>query len=251
MLVLHLLSLAAALQGSPDFRWHGVLAVGKTIEIRGINGGISATPAGGREVEVEATKHAKRSDPASVEIRVVSDGNGVTICAVYPSDDRIGCDEHTGRRRGSHDNNDVAVEFVVKVPAGVNFVGQTVNGSVTASDLRGDAEATTVNGGVSVTTTGMARATTVNGDVRVVMGRLDGTGSMEFGTVNGDVDVTLPASAAMNVHASTTNGGLHTDFPLTISGRFGPRSMRGTIGGGGRSLDLTTVNGSINLRRGS
>ena len=38
-------------------------------------------------------------------------------------------------------------------------------------------------------------------------------------------------------------------FPLTIQGRFGPRHLSGTIGGGGRTLQLSTVNGSIHLRQ--
>ena len=109
----------------------------------------------------------------------------------------------------------------------------------------------TVNGSVDVETAGFAQGETVNGDVNVVMGRIDGDESLAFTTVNGNIDVTIPANAALNVKASTTNGGLTTEFPLTISGRFGPRRMDGTIGGGGRSLSLTTVNGNIKLHKGS
>jgi hypothetical protein len=37
---------------------------------------------------------------------------------------------------------------------------------------------------------------------------------------------------------------------MTIEGRWGPKSFRGTIGtGGGRTLSLETVNGAIRLRR--
>jgi DUF4097 and DUF4098 domain-containing protein YvlB len=51
------------------------------------------------------------------------------------------------------------------------------------------------------------------------------------------------------VHASTVNGGISTDFPLTVQGRFGPKRLNGRIGDGGRTLSLTTVNGEIELRR--
>ena len=44
-------------------------------------------------------------------------------------------------------DNDVNVEFRVKVPAGVRFVGRTVNGGIEASGITADAEAHTVNGG--------------------------------------------------------------------------------------------------------
>jgi hypothetical protein len=36
---------------------------------------------------------------------------------------------------------------------------------------------------------------------------------------------------------------------MTITGRFGQRRMRGTIGTGGRSLSLSTVNGEIRLKK--
>jgi DUF4097 and DUF4098 domain-containing protein YvlB len=42
---------------------------------------------------------------------------------------------------------------------------------------------------------------------------------------------------------------METDFPLTIQGRFSNRSMTGTIGDGGRDLNLETVNGSIRLKK--
>jgi len=45
------------------------------------------------------------------------------------------------------------------------------------------------------------------------------------------------------------NGSIETDFPLTVTGRLGPRRVTGTIGNGGRRLALETVNGSIRLRK--
>ena len=45
------------------------------------------------------------------------------------------------------------------------------------------------------------------------------------------------------------NGGIETDFPLTVTGRVSRRSLNGTIGSGGRQLELSTVNGSIELKR--
>lgn len=244
------LALAPARAGGPtdDFHWHGVIAKGRTLEIRGINGDVIATAAKGNEAEVSATKRARRGDPASVEIRVVQDEGGVLICAVYPgSRGENGCDRN---RHGSHDdNNDVEVNFTVAVPPGVKFVGGTVNGAVRATGLDADARAATVNGDVEVATRGTAEATTVNGSVHVAMGRADWSGSLDLSTVNGDITVDLPAGPSMEVRASTTNGDLESDFPLTIQGRFGPRRLTGTIGQGGRTLSLDTVNGSIHLHQ--
>ncbi|HEY7409307.1 MAG TPA: DUF4097 family beta strand repeat-containing protein [Vicinamibacteria bacterium] len=244
------LLLAPAWASADDFDWRGRLAPGKTLEVKGVNGGIAARPAGGGEAVVTASKSARRSDPASVEIKVVEHAGGVVVCAVYPSTDGRPneCAPGEGGRLGARDN-DVKVEFTVDVPEGVRFVARTVNGGVDARNLTADADVRTVNGGISVSTTGTARAETVNGSITASMGRADWSGPLKFETVNGSIEVSLPDGVGAEVDARTVNGRIDTAFPLTARGRFNSRSLRGTIGGGGRQLDLETVNGSISLKR--
>ncbi len=107
-----------------------------------------------------------------------------------------------------------------------------------------------MNGGIEISASGYAQAKTVNGSIRASMGRADWSGDLDFETVNGSITLDLPADLNARVEASTVNGDMHTDFPLTIQGRWGPRRLRGTIGEGGRTLHLSTVNGGISLRRG-
>ena len=241
---------------APDFTWHGTLAAGKTIEIRGVSGRIDAEPASGNTIEVSATKRERRhGDAEDVKIEVVESTEGVTICAVYPTPRRSRRDNHCGAGRDyqmNTDNNDVEVNFTVKVPRGVRLEAGTVNGSIRATDLAGDASLSTVNGGIDVTTSGLVEAHTVNGDIDARIGRADWTGNLEFNTVNGGITLTAPASLSTDIEASTVNGAVDSDFPITISGRMERRHLRGTIGtGGSRSLELTTVNGGIELRKGA
>jgi DUF4097 and DUF4098 domain-containing protein YvlB len=63
------------------------------------------------------------------------------------------------------------------------------------------------------------------------------------------VHASLPAAAEFKVRASTTNGGIHTDFPVTVQGTFGAKDLSGTVGGGGRELRVATTNGGIELRK--
>jgi DUF4097 and DUF4098 domain-containing protein YvlB len=252
MIVAAALALTASSLAAQDFRWHGALASGKTLEVRGINGDIRASRATGSEALVTATKRARKSDPDDVEIKVVEHADGVTICAVYPS--------RHGRRMnqclpggGGHndtDDNDVEVNFEVEVPAGVEFVGTTVNGGVSGHDLPSDATLVTVNGDVDVEAGGVAHATTVNGSIRVQLGRSDWQHRLDFTTVNGGITVRLPGNTSADVEATTVNGSVESDFPITVRGKIGPGSLRGRIGEGGRELALTTVNGSIRLQKG-
>ncbi|MBI2402976.1 MAG: DUF4097 family beta strand repeat protein [Gemmatimonadetes bacterium] len=234
-----------------QFHWRGRLAAGETLTIRGVHGDIRALPALGGEAEVSAVKHARRDDPEEVEIEVVPHDGGVTICAVYPAPRRRAPNQCLpgGEGRNHTSNNDVQVDFTVRVPRGVHFTGKTVQGDVTADSLGGNVEAHSVNGDVEVSTTGYAEASSVNGTIRATMGRADWTGSLKFSSVNGGITVVLPADLSAAVEASTVNGSLDSDFPLTVQGRFSARRFRGTIGGGGRELRLETVNGSIRLRR--
>ncbi|MGH9900977.1 MAG: DUF4097 family beta strand repeat-containing protein, partial [Pyrinomonadaceae bacterium] len=242
---------AAARPEQDDFRWRGPVAAGRVIEIKGVNGDVRAETAAGGEVEVTATKSARRSDPAGVRIQVVEHADGVTICAVYPSGDSSRpntCEPGSGGRSNVR-NNDTRVDFTVRVPASVRFNGRTVNGGVEARALGSDVEAHTVNGGVRVSTAGLARASTVNGSITAIMGGANWAGALEFATVNGGIELELPSAASADVRAETVNGEISTDFPITVTGRFSKRNLTGTIGSGGRELRLKTVNGDVELRR--
>jgi hypothetical protein len=233
------------------FQWTGQLTSGQTIEIKGVNGDVRASASPSGQVEVTASKTARRSNPADVRIEVVPHGGGVTICAVYPDvpgREPNRCDVGEGGHSSTRDN-DTVVHFDVRVPAGVAFVGRTVNGEVNAESLQGDVEAHTVNGSIRVSTTGLAVATTVNGSVNVTAGRADWTGDATFKTVNGGITLTLPGVFDAELRAETLNGSIVSDFPMTITGEVTPRRLRGTIGSGGRQLVMSTVNGSIKLLR--
>jgi hypothetical protein len=241
---------AAAQRSAADFQWRGTVLQGGAVEIKGVNGDVTAQAGTGNEVEVTAVKKGRRSDPESVRIEVVQHGDGVTICAVYPDvDGRPNeCRPGDGGRMSTRDN-DVTVSFDVRVPAGVRFVGKTVNGDVTAKALTAPLSLKTVNGSAEFSTTSYGDATTVNGSIRGSMERADWTGQLQFATVNGSVTLDLPADVHSELRAATVNGDITTDFPLTVTGRINRRSVSGTIGHGGRSLNIETVNGSVKLHR--
>jgi Putative adhesin len=234
-----------------EFRWKGQVAPGLSVEIKGVNGDISAEAASGSEVEVVANRKAARSDPNSVNLKVVEHPGGVTICAVYPSDDPDNpniCEPGRGGRMSVR-NNDVQVDFSVKVPAGVAFNGRTVNGEIRASSLGGNVISHTVNGAIQISTTGYAEANTVNGEISAKIGDANWPDSLEFKTVNGEIVLDLPATLNTEVKADTFNGEISTDFPLTLLGKMSRKHLSGRIGNGGRELVLKTLNGSIKLRR--
>jgi hypothetical protein len=227
--------------------WNGTLVQGRALEINGVNGEIVAEPGTGDRVEVTADKHGRKHDPAEVTIKVVEDSDGITICAIYPNSTSP-CDNREDRSH-SHNNSDVAVDFHVKVPSGAQFKAATVNGGVHVHSLDGPVKARTVNGTCDIETSRSGEASTVNGSVRAVLGKVSASDELAFSTVNGSITLRLPTTLDADLTASTVNGHIESDFPVTVTGKWGPRSMHGTIGRGGTRLTASTVNGGIKFEK--
>lgn len=245
-------ALGAQERVTEEFRWSGRIPAGQAVEVRGLNGGITAVRGTGPDVEVVAIKSGRRSNPADVDIQVIPHAGGVTLCTLYPTPSNRREPNECGPdfSRMSTNNNDVSVEYTVRVPDGVRLLARTTNGGVEVEGLTGDVDVSTTNGGITISTAGMARARTTNGSIDISIGRLSGTDDLEFRTTNGGITLRVPSNLNANLRAATTNGGITSDFPITVQGTFGPRRLEGVIGGGGRSIVLQTTNGDVQLLRG-
>jgi hypothetical protein len=234
------------------------MSSGQTLEVQGIVGEIRAGLARGNEVEVVAVKRGRRG-LEEVAVEVAEAGNRTVICAVYGSwrhgqgtchpdfDDRGRWDDE-GRRKV---DIDVEVEYEVRLPAGVDFEATIVSGDIEATGLRSNVEASTVDGEVHIQTSGQAWAHSVAGDIEVEMG--DFGGDLEFESVSGDILLWLPRDFSADVDFSSLTGDLRSDFDLDVEyerkRRWIGSSVEGTIGGGGRDLNVATVSGNVELRR--
>lgn len=234
-------------QQKAEFRWTGKLAEGQALEVKGINGGITVEPGDTPAVGIEAMRKGRRNDPNEVKVVVLEHAGGITVCSVYPATDGKANECAPGSAgRLSSKNNDVSVEYRIRVPRSAPLKLSTVNGGVRAEGFRGEVTAETVNGGIDIATEGAARAETVNGGIDAKMGAR--FGDTRFETVNGGIELTLPAAAAAELDASCVNGSISTDFEVAGASKT-RRSLRGTIGAGGPKLGLETVNGSISIVR--
>lgn len=228
-----------------EFHWKGKLAAENVVMIKNINGDIDAERAGGDEVEITAEKSGPEADQVKIEVVQLSDG--IMVCAIYPGWFKNRCDEWH-----SHDSHSdrTKVQFTVKVPENLRFEAENVNGGVNAEHMGRFVKATSVNGSVRVSTRSWAELSTVNGSIDGSLGSAAWNGTLKAESVNGSITLELPGDTNTEVHFSSVNGRLDSDFPLTISGKFGGHAVRGTIGSGGRELKVETVNGSVHLRKG-
>jgi DUF4097 and DUF4098 domain-containing protein YvlB len=176
------------------------------------------------------------------------------------------CDDDGIRSERRRDRTNVDVR--VTVPAGsevhassgmgdvaVSGVREPVfaasgNGDVTVDGAASEVAASSGNGSVRVSTTGgPVDASSGNGDIDVEMGTVPPDARMSFSSGNGDIVVTLPASFGGEIDASFGNGGLQSDFPLTLSGGFSRNRVRGVIGTADARIRASSGNGDLVLRR--
>jgi len=231
-----------------EWQWTGTVTPSQQVWIRNTNGPVEVVQGTGDQLQVTTEKSWRNSQPDVVAMVPVTSERGVTICALWTARERRcgdGGEYHMSHVR----KNDVAVRFTVHLPRGVKVDVSTVNGEVAIDGAAAPVAATTVNGRVLVhTSVGPVKASTVNGSIEASMDALTG-GDIELQTVNGTVTAILPRSLNAIVDAETVNGRVDTDFPMQITGKISPRHVRGTIGTGGMTLKLNTVNGSVMIRR--
>jgi hypothetical protein len=124
------------------------------------------------------------------------------------------------------------------------------NGGVSIHAMHGESHFTTTNGGVTLDdVAGRVTGRTANGGVTVRLSgaQWDGAG-MDVETTNGGVSLTLPRDYSAALEVSTVNGGLRSDFPVTLpDGRGRGHELRATLGSGGPQLKVRTVNGGVKL----
>jgi hypothetical protein len=214
--------------------------------IRNTIGPVDVVAGTGDSLVIHAEKSWHTSDPQLVQLVPVPTERGLTVCAVWEAREQR-CNDGGDYHLSGVKKNDVAVRFTVHLPRGVPLDVSTINGGLQVDGVSAPVTATTVNGRIAVnTSTGPVNATTVNGSVEAVMRSLT-SGDVHLTTVNGSVIAGLPREINASIDAETVNGRVETDLPVRVSGKLSPRHLRGTIGNGGPTVKLITVNGSITL----
>lgn len=228
------------------YHWIGPMHQGHVVWIRNTNGPVSVEESENDSLIVEADKSARRSDPESVEIRVVEKSGGITFCAVWQAA-VMECGAEGEYRMKDQRKSDVAVRFRVFLPKGVKLDASTVNGGVDVAGATAALTLATVNGRIQATSQGPIRANTVNGSIHATMESLGRDDEVELKTVNGSIEAELPAATNGELDASTVSGRVSTELPIQLVGRISPRNIKARLGSGGRRLVLSTVNGSIEI----
>jgi hypothetical protein len=214
-------------------------------------------------VTIEGQEGGGGTDEA--QLIVLRESDRVIVCIAPPD---AQCDEDGIQFERRRNRNRTDVDVRVTVPPGSEvdvssgmgdvFVRGVVepvfaasgNGDVAVEGAGAEVEASSGNGSVRVTTTGgPVSASSGNGDIEVEMGEVPVDARMRFNSGNGDIVLTLPASFAGEIDATFGNGGLQSDFPVTLSDGFSRHRVRGVIGSADARIRASSGNGDLVLRR--
>jgi hypothetical protein len=205
----------------------------------GVNGGASVKGWLRSDVLVRAQIEAWADDDAQASLlagQVHVDMAGGQIRASGPESAR-----HSGW----------SVSYEIFVPQTTDLNLKTHNGGISISDVRGRIEFDAVNGGVHLRrVAGDISGATVNGGLNVeLVGNSWEGRQLEARTSNGGVTISMPEFYSAHIQTETVNGGIQSDFPITLHGNLRPRNLDFNVGSGGPLIHVTTTNGGVKLKK--
>jgi|SRR5271165_515572 len=230
------LTLSASAQYTDEFHRTVPLPSNGLVSLANINGNVTITGWDRNEVQIDAVKKANEQQKlAEARIEVDANSDSVRIKTKYP-------EHHTN-------NNPATVTYELHVPRNAQLDGiDLVNGSLTVTQCSGDLKASLVNGSSNIhDLAGRTDVSSVNGSVNAFYRSLDNVKDIRLKSVNGSVRLGLPPSPNADVSVSTVNGGISTDFPLQIQGKFVGHHIDGKLGNGGTRIEISNVNGSVKI----
>ncbi len=223
----------------------------RLLDVDNINGFTDVISDGGKTIRLEGQRIIRAKDQQAMELakkEVTVDFTEKEGTARAYVNGPFRSRERTKR------DYQVTYNFTLHVPAAVDLQLRSVNGHVSVKDVRGKFDINTVNGKLDMTgIRGSGKARAVNGATHVEFLE-NPAAECSISTVNGKIDLTLPAKANALLKFKTVNGHVYTDFE-GMSGTITGRLDRGTprefkIGSGNPVIELQTVNGGIQIKKG-
>lgn len=229
------------------FAWSDRVPAGATLAVRSMQGDIEVAVGTDDTARVTARVEWRRGNPdETLRLSGSRQGEDALICAVWGNGS---CSRENYSAKLDTKDTDAKVYFRITVPPGVRLDIIEINGNVSATSSA-PVKARTMNGDVRVATAvGPVQGETLNGSVDIRMSSLVGSDSVIAKTLNGGVYVYLPDPVDALIDLGVTNGGVSTEFPVMMTGEASKRSIRGTLGAGGRTVHARSMNGEVSLRR--
>jgi len=257
--------------------------VQNALMIANINGDIKVQAYSGDKIQVEVTKTIRgktqerlETGKTEIQLGIVDLADTIILYTNSPCDrfersNPKSRHSHMGTKwgyswdqqgRSCHEIYEYSLDFLVKIPEGINLLLSTVNdGDVIVENVKGVVTANNVNGSIRLTNlTREADAHTINGDVDVEYAQ-NPIRDCRFYTLNGDINAIFQKGLTASMGFQSFNGSLYTNIdrlehlPVMVEKKkqnditkYKVISNRFKIGTGGALLDFETFNGDVILK---
>ncbi len=230
------------------------------LTIKNVNGSLKITEGRDGKIHLSAEKVAWAGNKADAEallkkvhIKIKNEGNRIIVETEFPK-----------LRKSffpfSTKSITVAVNYIIKVPKGTGIDAQTVNGNMSVGIPSSNVKCETTNGAIDIWAARLLSVSSVNGAVSFkvinikkvettngsVKGEIESLKPVEgdICTVNGGIVVTVSPKAAFRLNARNRNGSITSDFQKVNGSKH---NFGADINGGGKTVSLETLNGSISV----
>lgn len=220
------------------------------LSVSTVNGAITIASWDGVNISLNATKRSTYGieDLDKAEIIVTENNNEITIEI-----------QHTQPIRTRAVDLDIKIPYNVTIESASstngpiqitdtkgNTVLSNTNGPINIEDVDGYIKASTTNGGIEIKgTTGIDDLTTTNGGITAEI--FDIKDDVNIQSTNGGISVYIKSTINASIEIATTNGSISVDEALILITESSSKSLKGTIGSGGDTINILTINGDINV----
>ncbi len=189
------------------------------VRVANVSGPITVVASNGNTVHVDATLRAGSQEAINrTHVEYDQHGDSLDVTTHY---------ENTGWFGGGRG---AGVEYSVTVPARTDVEVENVSGPITIRGVLGN-----------------VRASQVSGPVRATLGPIAGSRNINLKAVSGPITLTMARNSSATLNAESISGGVHSFFETDEHKGAVGMSIRGRIGNGSGSIDLSTVSGSITV----
>lgn len=253
--------------------------------IANVNGDVKVVGYEGSTIQVEVTKTIQgktdarlEEGKAAIQLGVMNEVDSIILyvkgtCSTF-SKNNTRTKRNNGRwlRHWNYSWNDCnsncderfdyTMDFVVRVPAGINVMVSTINdGEISVENVKGAVHASNINGGVKLKNLMReADASTINGDVDIEYAK-NPVKDCRFYSLNGDINAWFQKGLAANFSFESFNGDFYTDIepleslPVQVTETKNGEGIKYKVNGnrykirtGGPLLDFETFNGNVYLK---
>lgn len=127
------------------------------------------------------------------------------------------------------------------------FDAQTGSGDIEASLTgSGDVDVHTGSGTIRVKgAKGGVRAQTGSGDIEA-NGSVAGSWQLHSGS--GNIRLAVGSNSGFDLDLHTSSGSIHSELPITVQGSMGNHELKGTVHGGGPTVEVSTSSGDVEIK---